>query len=219
VLAYHATKASQDHSMTSDAWKEQVSMASRSGSQSKRLTGVRVIAVAVVSVVVFSSCSRTSNQELERQISSLERQLADSQDELQSTQADLVSAHAELATSQEKQKATQAELESTQAALLDAQAQLANVGELVLKDGVYQGPVLAAKVTPYRVILFDSTGAWRVAEVAGDAKITSGGKTLTLSQFAKLLQSTDPADIKLVNGFYKLKVQNGVVVTLQKSTK
>ena len=187
-------------------------MASHPGMQSTRLTRVCVIAIAAVGAVVFSACSRTSNQELERQISSLERQLADSQAELQSTQA-------ELATSKDKQKSTQAELEATQAALLDAQAQLANVGELVLKDGVYQGPVLAAKVTPYRVILFDSTGAWRIAEVAGDAKITSGGKTLTLSQFAKLLQSTDPADIKLVNGFYKVKVQNGVVVTLQKSTK
>ena len=104
--------------MTSDVRKELVSMASRAGSQSKRLTRVPVIAVAVLSIVVFSACSRTSNQELERQISSLERQLADSQDELQSTQADLVSANAELATSQEKQKAAQAELESTQAALL-----------------------------------------------------------------------------------------------------
>jgi hypothetical protein len=187
-------------------------MASRSGSQPDRRTRPRLIAMVAVAALFFSACSRTSNQELERQISSLERQLADSQAELESTQA-------ELATSQEKQKSTQAALDSTQAALLDAQAQLANVGELVLKDGVYQGPVLAAKVTPYRVILFDSTGAWRIAEVAGDAKITSGGKTLTLSQFAKLLQSTDPADIKLVNGFYKVKVQNGVVVTLQKSTK
>ncbi len=182
------------------------------GRQSNRLTRARVIAIAVAGAVVFSACSRTSNQELERQISSLERELSD-------TQAQLESANEDLATSKEQQTSTQAELESTQAALLDAQAQLANVGELVLKDGVYQGPVLAAKVTPYRVILFDSTGAWRVAEVADDAKITSGGKTLTLSQFAKLLQSTDPADIKLVNGFYKVKVQNGVVVTLQKSTK
>ena len=194
-------------------------MASHLGGQSNRLTRVRVIAIAAVGAVVFSACSRTSNQELERQISSLERQLSDTQAQLESTQAELDSANTELATSKEKQKSTQTALESTQAALLDAQAQLANVGELVLKDGVYQGPVLAAKVTPYRVILFDSTGAWRVAEVADDAKITSGGKTLTLSQFAKLLQSTDPADIKLVNGFYKVKVQNGVVVTLQKSTK
>ena len=194
-------------------------MTSHPGRQSNRLTRVCVIAIAAVGAVVFSACSRTSNQELERQISSLERQLADSQDELRSTQEELASANAEIETSKEKQTSTQAELESTQAALLDAQAQLANVGELVLKDGIYQGPVLAAKVTPYRVILFDSTGAWRVAEVAGDAEITSGGKTLTLSQFAKLLQSTDPADIKLVNGFYKVKVANGVVVTLKKSTK
>ena len=195
-------------------------MASRSGSQSKRRTRACVIAFAAVGALVFSACSRTSNQELERQISRPSSVSSpDSQDELRSTQEELASANADLATSKEKQASTQAELESTQAALLDAQAQLANVGELVLKDGVYQGPVLAAKVTPYRVILFDSTGAWRVAEVAGDAEITSGGKTLTLSQFAKLLQSTDPADIKLVNGFYKVKVQNGVVVTLKKSTK
>ncbi len=180
----------------------------------QRLSGrpARVIVMAALSAVVFAACSRTSNQELERQISSLQRQLSD-------TQAQLASTQAELTTSQEKQKSTQAELETTQAQLLDAQGQLAKVGELRLKDGVYQGPVLAAKVTPYRVILFDSTGAWRVAEVATDATITSGGKTLTLSQFAKLLQSTDPADIKLVNGFYKVTVKKGVVTTLKKATK
>jgi hypothetical protein len=171
-----------------------------------------VITIAAVCAVAFSACSRTSNQELERQVSSLERQLSDTQAELDTTNADL-------AASKEKQRSTQAELETTQAALLDAQAQLSKVGELVLEDGVYQGPVLAAKVTPYRVILFDSTGAWRVAEVAEDATITSGGKSLTLCQFAKLLQSTDPADIKLVNGFYKVTVKDGVVVTLKKSTK
>ena len=183
------------------------------------ITRMCVIAMAVVGAVLFSACSRTSNQELERQITSLERQLSDTQAQLHSTQAELDSANADLATSQEKQKSTQTELEATQAALLDAQSQLAKVGELRLKDGVYQGPVLAAKVTPYRVILFDSTGAWRIAEVAADATITSGGKTLTLSQFAKLLQSTDPADIKLVNGFYKVTVKKGVVTTLKKSTK
>ncbi len=180
---------------------------------------VCVIAMATIGAVVFSACSRTSNQDLERQITSLERQLSDSQAQLHSTQAELDSANADLAKAQEKQKSTQTELETTQAALLDAQAQLAKVGELRLKDGVYQGPVLAAKVTPYRVILFDSTGAWRIAEVATDATITSGGKTLTLSQFAKLLQSTDPADINLVNGFYKVTVKKGVVTTLKKSTK
>ena len=189
------------------------------GPSNRSITRVCVIAIAVVGAVFFSACSRTSNQELERQITSLERQLSDSQAQLESTQAELDSANADLATAQEKQKSTQTELEATQAALLDAQAQLANVGELRLKDGVYQGPVLAAKVTPYRVILFDSTGAWRIAEVAADATITSGGKTLTLSQFAKLLQSTDPADINLVNGFYKVTVKKGVVTTLKKSTK
>ena len=87
-----------------------------------------------------------------------------------------------------------------------------------LKDGVYQGPVLAAKVTPYRVILFDSTGAWRVAEVAGDAKITSGGKTLTPQPACRAAPKHGSGGHS-VNGFYKVKVQNGVVVTLQKSTK
>ena len=195
-------------------------MAGFSARRLNRRTRRSAIAMAAVAaILLFSACDRSSNQDLERQISSLERQLSDTQAELESTQAELDTANADLATSKEDQKSTQAALESTQAALLDAQAQLAQVGELVLKDGVYQGPVLAAKVTPYRVILFDSTGAWRVAEVAGDAEITSGGKTLTLSQFAKLLQSTDPADIKLVNGFYKVKVANGVVVTLKKATK
>jgi len=74
------------------------------------------------------------------------------------------------------------------------------------------------KVTPYRVILFDSTGAWRIAQVADDARITSGGRTLTLGQFAKLLQSNDPADINLVNGFYRVTVRQGLVTTLRKST-
>ena len=194
-------------------------MASLHRRPSSRPARVSVIAMAVVGAVFFSACSRTSNQELERQITSLERQLSETQAQLHSTQAELDSANADLAKAQEEQKATQTELETSQAALLDAQAQLAKVGELRLEDGVYQGPVLAAKVTPYRVILFDSTGAWRIAEVATDATITSGGKTLTLSQFAKLLQSTDPADIKLVNGFYKVTVKEGVVTTLKKSTK
>jgi multidrug efflux pump subunit AcrA (membrane-fusion protein) len=179
---------------------------------SKRRSGLRAFAFVALAALVLSACSGSSNREQEQQIASLQRQLDD-------TQAQLDTANADLAASQEKQKATQAELETTQAQLLDAQAQLAKVGELRLKDGTYQGPVLAAKVTPYRVILFDSTGAWRVAEVAEDATITSGGKTLTLSQFAKLLQSTDPADIKLVNGFYKVTVKKGVVVTLKKATK
>ncbi len=179
---------------------------------SRSRVGLRVIAFVAFGAMVLPACSGTSDREYEQQISSLQRQLDDSQAQLESTTADL-------AASQEKQKATQAELETTQAQLLDADAQLAKVGELRLQDGTYQGPVLAAKVTPYRVILFDSTGAWRVAEVATDATITSGGKTLTLSQFAKLLQSTDPADINLVNGFYKVTVKKGLVVTLKKATK
>jgi len=198
-----------------------------------------VIALVALGTVVLSACSGTSIEEYEQQISDLETQLSQteaqlesSQAELDSTQAELDSTQAELETtqpeldstsadlaaSQRRRRATQAELETTQADLLDAQAQLARAGELVLKDGTYNGPVLAAKVTPYRVILFDSTGAWRIAQVADDARITSGGRTLTLGQFAKPLQSNDPADINLVNGFYRVTVRQGLVTTLRKST-
>lgn len=191
-----------------------------------------MIAVVALGMVVLSACTGTSNDEYEQQISDLETQLSQTeaqlessqaeldstQAELETTQAELDSTSADLAASQRRRRATQAELETAQAELLDAQAQLARAGELVLKDGTYNGPVLAAKVTPYRVILFDSTGAWRIAQVADDARITSGGRTLTLGQFAKLLQSNDPADINLVNGFYRVTVRQGLVTTLRKST-
>jgi multidrug efflux pump subunit AcrA (membrane-fusion protein) len=194
---------------------------------------IAVVALVALCTVVLSACSGGSNDEYEQQISDLEAQLSQTEAQLESSQAEVDSTQAELETTQaeldstsadlaasqrRRRRTTQAELETAQAELLDAQAQLARAGELVLKDGTYNGPVLAAKVTPYRVILFDSTGAWRIAQVADDARITSGGRTLTLGQFAKLLQSNDPADINLVNGFYRVTVRQGLVTTLRKST-
>jgi multidrug efflux pump subunit AcrA (membrane-fusion protein) len=133
-----------------------------------------------------------------------EQQLADTQAELESTTAELDSSEQQLA--------------ETQAQLDDANAKLEQVGELVLPDGTYIGPVLGARTEPIPAIIFQDGTAWRVAEVAEDARITSGGQTLTLEEFAALLQSTDPVDIGLVNGNYKVKVQDGLVTSMQKSS-
>ena len=84
---------------------------------------------------------------------------------------------------------TEAGLADTQAQLLDAQAQLAQVGELVLEDGTYVGPVLGAHSSPYRIVIFDA-GLFRVAQVSQDVTITSGGRALSLSEFGRLLAST-----------------------------
>ena len=98
-----------------------------------------------------------------------------------------------------------------------AQAQLAKVGEVVLEDGTYVGQVLGAKASPYRVIIFDAGGLYRVAQVSKEPTITAGGDELTLSQFGKLLSSTDPDDAKLANGNYQVIVRNGLVTSIRKS--
>jgi len=189
-----------------------------------------LIALVAVMAVVLSACG-TTNEEYEQQISDLEAeldqtnaQLETTQDqldattsELEGTQADLEETTAQLNETTAELEDTSAELASTQAELLDAQAQLADVGELVLANGEYNGQVLAAKTSPYRVILFDATGSWRVAQVSDDVYITAGGDEYTLSQFAKLLQSEDPDDIKLVNGQYKVTVKKGLVTSIRKS--
>jgi seryl-tRNA synthetase len=193
---------------------------------------MRVMLVALVAVfaVSLSACG-TSNEEYEQQIADLEAELDqtnaeleatqdrldENTDTLESTQADLEETTAQLNETTAQLDETTAQLSQTEAELLDAQAQLADVGELVLEDGEYNGQVLAAKTTPYRVILFDATGAWRVAQVASDVYITAGGDEFTLSQFSKLLQSTDPDDIKLVNGQYKVAVKKGLVTSIRKS--
>jgi hypothetical protein len=56
-----------------------------------------------------------------------------------------------------------------------------------------------------------------VAQVATDATITAGGSDLTLSQFGKLLSSTDPDDAKLANGDYQVIVKGSLVTSIRKS--
>lgn len=157
-------------------------------------------------------------------VDSYEQQIADLSSALEQAQIQAgasASAQAEteqqLADTQAELESTTQELASTQAQLDDANAKLEQLGELVLPDGVYIGPVLGARTEPAPAILFQDGTAWRVAEVAPDAKITSGGQALTLEGFSALLQSTDPADINLVNGDYKVKVEAGLVTSMQKS--
>jgi TolA-binding protein len=156
--------------------------------------------------------TQTALDDVEAQNAELEQQLTDAQDELASTQD-------ELATTQEKLANTEEELGTTQAELLDAQAQLARVGEVVLTDGTYIGPVLGAKASPYRVIVFNAAGLFRVGQVASDATITSGGSSLTLAQLGRLLSSTDPDNAELANGNYQVIVRNGIVTSIRKSQK
>jgi L-lactate utilization protein LutC len=186
-------------------------------------TRVFLAVLATLLAVSLSSCG-TSNEEYEQQIADLEAeldqtnaQLEATQDQLDATTSELESTQADLEETTAQLDETSAQLSQTEAELLDAQAQLADLGELVLEDGEYNGQVLAAKTTPYRVILFDATGSWRVAQVSDDVYITAGGDEYTLSQFAKLLQSTDPDDIKLVNGPYKVTVKKGLVTSIRKS--
>ena len=120
------------------------------------------------------------------QLQEAQQQLADTQAELESTKGDLDESQQELA-------ATQAELD-------DANAKLEQLGELVLPNGTYVGPVLGARVDPIPTIIFQDGTAWRVAEVAPDVAITAGGQSLTLEEFSALLQSTDPPDVELANG-------------------
>lgn len=132
-----------------------------------------------------------------------EQQLADAQTELEATQEEL--------------EATQQELGATQAALDDANAALAQVGEVVLADGTYTGPVLSARTEPSPAILFQEGAAWRVSGVAEDVYITAGGQELSLEEFSALLASTDPADVELVSGSYKVTVEDGLVTTIRKA--
>jgi regulator of replication initiation timing len=174
------------------------------------------------------ACDRTSDEE---QIAELEQQVADLEADLEQTQAaldeseganadlqeQLADVRSELADTQEALAATEEELGTTQAELLDAQAQLAKVGEVRLEDGTYVGQVLGAKASPYRVIIFDAAGLYRVAQVSKEVTITAGGDDLTLSQFGKLLSSADPDDAKLANGNYQVIVRNGLVTSIRKS--
>lgn len=194
-------------------------------------TGTRraLTATALVLTLGLAACDRSS--ESEQQIADLEQQVADLEAELEQTQSSLdesetASAELEqqvadlqtqLSDTQEQLASVQGELGTTQAELLDAQAQLAKVGEVVLADGTYVGQVLGAKATPYRVIVFNAAGLFRVAQVADDVTITAGGSSYTLSQFGKLLGSTDADDAKLANGNYQVIVKKGLATSIRKS--
>jgi septal ring factor EnvC (AmiA/AmiB activator) len=160
----------------------------------------------------------------EQEISNLTQQLqhaqtsaGNSQAQLEQTKQQLDAANAQLASTQKKLDETNAELATTQAELDDANAKLEQAGELKLADGTYVGLLLAARTDPVPAVIFQDGTAWRIAEVASDAQISSGGSPLTLDALATLLQSTDPADVHLANGNYKLKVKGGLVVSIQKS--
>ena len=132
----------------------------------------------------------------EQQISDLESALEQAQTEAgvasgrqAETEQELADTQAELETSQGELEAALAELETTQAELDDANAALEQLGELVLADGTYVGPVLSAGPTRSRRSCSRTARLWRVAEVAEDVTITSGGQEFTLEEFAALLQA------------------------------
>jgi hypothetical protein len=154
--------------------------------------------------------SQTQGGIAEADLAQVQQDLADTQAELESTQQDLADTQGQLADKQ-------AQLDETQAQLDDANATLEQLGELVLPDGTYVGPVLAARTEPFPAIIFQEDTAWRVAEVAPDATITIGDQELTLEEFTALLQSTDPVDVALVSGDYQVEVQDGLVTSIQKS--
>jgi hypothetical protein len=185
-----------------------------------------------------SAACDSGSEETDQQIAELEQQVAETQaalDEAEAQNAELQtgldSAEAELETTQTELETTQAELETTgdelasterkladtEAELLDAQLQLSRVGELILADGTYIGPILGAKTSPYRIIVFNAAGNFRAAQVATTATITSGGRERTLSELARLLASTDPDQVELANGNYQVIVRQGLVTSIRKS--
>lgn len=202
----------------------------------RKRTRIVLLALVAALALLLSACG-TTNDEYEQQIADLQAELDQANAELEATQGQLEDTQAQLddqtATLEETQAQLQAtndrlartrndlsavndELAATEAELLDAQAQLAQVGEVVLQDGTYVGPILGAKTDP-RVIVFNASGNFRVAQVATDAQITSGGRERTLQQLGRLLASTDPAQAELANGNYRVVVRNGLVASIRKS--
>jgi len=142
-------------------------------------------------------------------------QLEEAQKELADTQAQLESTMSKLDSTKSDLGDTQQELEKTQAELDDANARLEQLGELVLPNGTYEGPVLAARVDPFPAIVFQDGTAWRVAEVGADVAITANGQSLALEEFSSLLQSTNPEDVGLANGDWRVKVAKGLVTSIE----
>jgi hypothetical protein len=167
----------------------------------------------------------------EEQISDLTGALEESQTQagisagqLEETQQELEDTQALLADSQQQLEATQAELDAaneelaqTQAALDDANATLEQLGELVLPNGTYVGPVLGARTEPFPAIIFQDGTAWRVAEVSPDVSITAGGQDLTLEEFSALLQSNDPLAAAVANADYEVRVAKGLVTSIEEA--
>jgi hypothetical protein len=190
-----------------------------------RLAGrrTRLLAAPLLTLaLVLAACDDSSDAdqqiaELEQQVSDLEAELETTSSALEESEETNADLEGQLSETQAELTSTQDELGSTQAQLADAQSQLAAVGELVLEDGTYVGQVLGAKQNPYQAIIFDAGGLFRVAQVADGATITAGGDDLTLSQFGRLLSSTDPDNAKLANGNYQVIVRNGLVTSIRKS--
>jgi multidrug efflux pump subunit AcrA (membrane-fusion protein) len=190
----------------------------------QRLHRFAILGIVVVALSSFAaSCDRGSDdeqvQELEQQVSDLEAELDQTQQELEIQQGQNEELQTQVDDTQAQLTDTQAQLADTQTQLTDAQTQLAQVGELKLEDGTYIGQVLGAHASPNRVLIFDAAGLFRVAQIAQDVTITSGGQTFSLSEFGRLLASTDPDDAKLANGNYQIKIQGGLVFSITKSKK
>ena len=157
----------------------------------------------------------------EQQIADLSSALEQSQtqagvsaSELETAQQDLADTQAELETAQQDLTDSQAQLATTQAELDDANAKLEQLGELVLPNGTYLGPVLGARTEPLPAIIFQDGSAWRVAEVAADVTITVGAQTLTLEEFSTLLLSSDPVQATAANGTYQVTVKKGLATSI-----
>lgn len=181
------------------------------------ILGIALLALSWSAV----SCDRGSDDEqvaeLEQQVTELQQELDQTQQELEIQQGMSADLQSQLDDTQSQLSDTQAQLADTQAQLTDAQTQLAQVGELKLEDGNYVGQVLGAHSSPNRVLIFDAAGLFRVAQVGQDVTITSGGQNLSLSEFGRLLASTNPNDAKLANGNYQIKIQGGQVFSIKKS--
>lgn len=141
-------------------------------------------------------------------------QLEESEQALAEAQAAQEDLQQELDATAQELDATQQDLAEAQAALDDANAQLQQLGELVLPNGTYVGPVLGARTEPLPAIVFQEDTAWRVAEVSEGVAITVSDQTLTLEAFATLLQSTEAGAAQVANGDFEVVVEEGLVTEI-----
>jgi hypothetical protein len=64
-------------------------------------------------------------------------------------------------------------------------------------------------------IIFQEGSVWRVAEVSTEAEIMVEGQSVTLDEFAALLESPDPEDAALANADDQVEVSGGLVKSIQ----